>query len=125
VVDLSGGSVVVFWTRIWYLNGSRTRATFGGGWCYLGQEPGVCWGDFFWRQSLLHGSMVVVASSCLHFWVVKVFRVFGGCMSVAMSLFLLICLLFAPITYHVYCLIFCALVSDGPVIFASRSEVGV
>jgi len=70
VVALSGGSVVVFWIRNWYQNGWRTGATYGGGWCYLGEEACVCWGDFFWRQPLLHGSMVVVASSCSHFWVV-------------------------------------------------------
>ena len=42
------------------------------------------------------------------------FRVFGGCVFVVMSLFLLICLLFAPIAYHVYHLTYCVLVSDGP-----------
>ena len=125
MVALSGGSVVVLWTRIWYHNGLRTGATYGGGWCYLGEEIGVYWGDFFWRQLLLHMSMVVVASSCLLFWVVKVFRVFGGCMFVAKSLFLLICLLFAPIPYHVYGLTYCLMVSGGPVIFALRSGVGV
>jgi len=75
-------------------------------------------GVFFWRQPLLHGFMVVVASSWL-------FRVFGGCVSVVRSLFLLICLLFAPIANHVYRLTYCVLVSGGLVIFASRSGVGV
>jgi len=38
-------------------------------------------GDFFSRQLLLPGSIFVVTCSCLRFWVVKVFRVFWGCVS--------------------------------------------
>ncbi|AES98444.1 transmembrane protein, putative [Medicago truncatula] len=33
----------------------------------LGEEAGVGWGDFLWKQPLLHGSMFVVTSSCLCF----------------------------------------------------------
>jgi len=62
---------------------------------------GVFWGDFFWRQPLVHGSMFVVTNSLLRFWVLKVFRVFGGCVSVAMSLFLLIC---CCLHHHISCL---------------------
>ena len=65
------------------------------------------------------------SSSLAHVRIFGLFRVLGGCVSVAMSLFLLICLLFAPTAYHVYRLTYCVLVSGGPVIFASRSGVGV
>jgi len=77
--------------------------SFGGRFCYSGP----------WSSSL-----ALVCSFGL-------FRVFGGCVAVARSLFLLICLLFAPIAYHVYRLSYCVLVSGGPVNFASRSGVGV
>jgi len=33
----------------------------------LGEEAGAGWGDFLWKQPLLHGSMFVVTSSCLCF----------------------------------------------------------
>jgi len=34
----------------------------------LSEEAGVCWGDFLWRETLLHWSMFVVTSSCLCFF---------------------------------------------------------
>ena len=98
----------------WFAYGSDIR-----GWVFVG-------GDSFWRLTLLLRCLFVVTSSrFFFFWDVKVFRVFGGCVCVAMSLFLLICLLFAPIAYHVYRITYCVLVSGGPIIFASRSGVGV
>jgi len=33
----------------------------------LSEEAGVCWGDFLWKQPLLHGFMFVVTSFCLCF----------------------------------------------------------
>ena len=38
-----------------------------------GCSCGVCCGLFFWKPPLLFGPKSVVASSCLRFWVVKVF----------------------------------------------------
>ena len=77
----------------------------------LGEEVGVCWGDFFWKQSLLHRSMFVITSSWL-------------CFLGVLSLFLLICLLF-NFACHVSRLTYCVLAFDGPVHLASRSGVGV
>jgi hypothetical protein len=57
-------------------------------------------GDFIWRPSLLLGFIFVFASSCLCFGVDKVFRVCPFKLS-----------------------IFCVLDFDGPVNFASRSEL--
>jgi len=124
------GSLLVcfyYWLDGWsWLFGTRFGCRNGfAGRSYLRGWLVVCWGDFLWRQPLLHESMLVITISCWCFWVVEVFRVFGGCVSHCVwyfSLWLVSCL--HLIAYHVYRLTFCVLVSGGPVIFASRSRVG-
>jgi hypothetical protein len=83
-------------------------------------------GDSFWSQPLLLGSLFVVTSSCFAFlWLSR----YLGCLEEAglieLSLFLLICLLFALPHIMSFVILFCVLVSDGPVNFASRLGVGV
>jgi len=65
------------------------------------------------------------SSLAFRFLVVKVFVVFRRYVSIAISLFLLICLLFASIAYHVHCLTYCVLLFSGSIIFVSRSVVGI
>jgi hypothetical protein len=59
------------------------------------------------------------------FWVVKVFRVFGGSGSRCVELFPFDMFVVCTTTYHVVSRTFCVLDVDRPITFASRSGVGI
>jgi len=77
-------------------------------------------GDSFRRLPLVFGSISVIATSCLKFWVALVSRV-RVLRAELFSLLIDICIT----TIHVVCFTCCVLDSDGPVTFASRSGVSV
>ena len=122
--------VMQWWCRLFNCGGGGD-AWWGWWWWSVvgvmmyGGGSGACWGDFLWKQPLLHGSMFVVTSSSLCFldglgvygvWRVRVTFCW------ACSFWFVCCLNFAC---HVFRLTCCVLVFGGPVHLASRPGVGV